>query len=86
MIEATGTKVIIERHEQEQTTASGLVLTVAADPNPLARVLSVGPDVKSHIKVDDMLIIGWQHTAHTKYQGKTYYIVDESGIFGRVKS
>ena len=80
-LQALGTKIVIERIEAEQTTAMGIVLSNAQDPNPLARVLSRGQDVKIAVELGDTVVVGWSNTAIQKYKGKTYYIIDETGVF-----
>jgi co-chaperonin GroES (HSP10) len=83
MIEALGTKLVIERVEQEQTSSSGIILSNQQDNNPLARILSVGSQVKITVAVNDLAVVSWSSTAEKKYQGKTYYLIDETGVFGR---
>ena len=81
MLKAMGTKIIVERVEQEQTSAAGIVLTNMQDPNPLARVISIGSQVKIDVCVGDRCSISWNNTAPQPYNGKTYYVVDETGVF-----
>lgn len=81
MLKAMGTKIIVERVEQEQTSAAGIVLTNMQDPNPLARVISIGSQVKIDVCIGDLASISWNNTATQKYKGNTYYVVDESGLF-----
>lgn len=86
MLEALGTKLIVERLEQEQTSAMGIVLSNMQDPNPLGVVLSKGADVKIKVEVGDRVVVSWNNTAQQKYKGNTYYISDETGIFAVEKS
>ena len=81
MLNALGTKLVIERVEQDQTTAGGIIVTNQQDPNPMARVLSIGDQVKVKVVVGDVVAVSWNNTATQKYKGKTYYIADETGIF-----
>jgi co-chaperonin GroES (HSP10) len=81
MLKAMGTKLIVERIEREQKSAGGIFITNQADPNPLARVVSIGSQVKIDVCIGDQASISWNNTAQQPYQGKTYYIVDETGIF-----
>jgi chaperonin GroES len=81
MLKAVGTKLVIERIEREQKSAGGIFITNQADPNPLAKIVSIGSQVKIDVCVGDQVSISWNNTAQQPYQGKTYYIVDESGIF-----
>ena len=80
MIKAVGTKLIIERIEQEQKSASGIFLTNMQDPNPLATVLSLGDDVTIKVSPGDKIAVLWANTAQQPYQGKTYHIVDQTGV------
>jgi co-chaperonin GroES (HSP10) len=83
-LQALGTKLIIERVEQDQTTAGGIIVSNQQDPNPMATILSKGDDVKVKVEVGDTVSVSWNNTANQKYKGHTYYIVDETGIFGKV--
>jgi co-chaperonin GroES (HSP10) len=81
MLKAVGTKLVVERVERDQQTSSGIFITNQADPNPMARVLSIGSQVKIDVCQGDRVSLSWNNTANQPYQGKTYYIVDETGIF-----
>jgi co-chaperonin GroES (HSP10) len=81
MLKAMGTKLVVERVEQEQTSAMGIVLSNMQDPNPMARVISIGSQVKIDVCIGDLVSISWNNTAQQKHLGKTYYIVDETGTF-----
>ena len=83
MLKALGTKLVIERVEQEQKSASGILLTNMQDPNPMATVISKGDDVTIKAEEGDSVAISWNNTAQQKYLGKNYYIVDQSGVFGK---
>lgn len=83
---ALGTKIVLERVEQEQKSAAGILLTNIQDPNPLATVLSVGDKVAINIAVGDRVVVSWNNTATQKYKGNTYYIADETGIYAVEKN
>lgn len=80
-LQAMGTKIIVERVEREQTSAGGIFITNQADPNPLAQIISIGSQVKIDVCIGDKISLSWNNTANQPYLGKTYYIVDESGVF-----
>ena len=80
-LQAVGTKLVVERVEQDQTSAGGIIVTNLQDPNPLAHVLSIGDQVKITVSVGDKVAVSWANTAQQRSQGKTYYIADETGIF-----
>ena len=86
MLKALGTKLVIERVEQDQTSAGGIIVTNQQDPNPLATIISKGDDVKIRVDEGDVIAVSWNNTAPQRYKGKTYYIVDETGCFGRVSN
>lgn len=80
-LQALGTKIVLERLHLEQTSASGIFLSNTEDPNPPARVISVGLDVKIKVQTGDTVVVGWNNTAQQKYQGKTYWIADETSVY-----
>jgi chaperonin GroES len=86
MLKAVGTKLVVERVEQEQKSASGILLTNMQDPNPLAQVVSIGSQVKIDVCIGDRVAVSWNNTAQQKSQGKTYYIADETGVFAVEKN
>jgi co-chaperonin GroES (HSP10) len=81
MLKAVGTKLVLERVERDQQTASGIFITNQADPNPLAKVISIGQQVKIDVCIGDSVSVSWANTAQQPYNGKTYYVADETGIF-----
>ena len=81
MLKAVGTKLVVERVERDQQTASGIFITNQAEPNPLAQIVSIGSQVKIDVCIGDLASISWNNTATQKYKGNTYYVVDESGLF-----
>jgi co-chaperonin GroES (HSP10) len=80
MIEAVGTKLVIQKIEREQKTAGGIFITNQQDPQPLAVVLSRGDDVTIKVAVGDKIAVLWASTAQQPYKGKTYHIVDQTGV------
>ena len=85
-LQALGTKLVVERVEREQQTAGGIFITNQADPNPMAVVLSIGSQVKIDVCQGDRVSLSWNNTANQPYLGKTYYIVDETGVFAVEKN
>jgi co-chaperonin GroES (HSP10) len=81
MLKAVGTKLVVEKIERDQQTASGIFITNQQDPNPLARIISIGSQVKIDVCVGDRVSVSWANTAPQPYNGKTYYIADETGVF-----
>jgi co-chaperonin GroES (HSP10) len=82
MIQALGTKLVVTRTEREQTTTSGIIISNLQEQNPTARIVSQGADVTLNCKPGDQVVISWPSTAETRHEGTTYYIVDQTGVFG----
>ena len=85
MINAIGTKLVIEKIEVEQTSQFGIVLSNATDPNPKARIISVGSEVlvkEPTLIPGTDIIVEWRNTAVVKDQGKDFYVVDLSSVYG----
>jgi len=85
MIEAVGTRIVLEKVEATTTTSSGIVLS---SPTTESRgvVISIGAEAKSKEGcpvIGDKVIIDWARTGAYKFQhqGKELYIVDYSGIY-----
>jgi co-chaperonin GroES (HSP10) len=86
MLEALGSKLIVRRVEQEQTSALGIIISNSQDPNPRAEVVSIGPklaELHPALEVGDHLAIEWTQTATIRDQGKTYYILDASSVYAK---
>lgn len=86
MLQALNTKLIIDRRNEEQKSAMGLVLTNAANPNPRGVVLSIGEAVKDkcpNINVGDVVVVEWTQTAKVQDQGKDVYVIDVGSIYAK---
>jgi co-chaperonin GroES (HSP10) len=81
---ATGTKLVITKIEVEQKSASGIIFTNQQDPNPSAKILSVGPSVKEknpELEEGQTITVEWQHCVKVIRQGVTYYIADAQSVY-----
>ena len=85
MIQALGTKLVVTRTEREQATSSGIIISNQQDNNPPACIVSQGADVTLKCEPGDSVVISWPSTAEAKHEGMTYYIVDQTGVFGVIK-
>lgn len=86
MIQALGTKLVLERRNEEQKSAMGLVLTNSANPNPRGVVLSIGEAVKDkcpNIALGDVVVVEWSQTAKVQDQGRDVYIIDVGSIYAK---
>ena len=86
-------KVVLKLDEKEQTTASGIVLSSAAQEKPqYANVVAVGPggmvdgnEVKMYVKVGDKVIASKYAGTDVKVDGEEYTIVRQSDILAIVE-
>ena len=84
MLEAITTRLVCKRSEEVRQTASGIILQRDNSEEIYAEVLSAGPDVKT-IVVGDRLIVDWRTVAQTKHEGDSYYIVDVTNVLAIVR-
>lgn len=86
-------KVVIKAIEQDEKTASGIVLPSAAKEKPqLAKVLAVGPggnvdgvDVKMQVKVGDTVLFSKYAGSEFKIDGEEVVIVRQADILAIVE-
>ena len=87
-----GDRVIVEILEEEQTTASGIVLPDTAKEKPQrGRILAVGPGrwedgklVPLDVAVDDEVIFSKYGGTEVKDAGEDYLILRESDILAKL--
>ncbi len=83
----------LTRDDAEQTTASGIVLSTAAQEKPqYANVIAVGPggivdgnEVQMYVKVGDKVIASKYAGTDVKVDGEEYTIVRQSDILAIVE-
>lgn len=88
MIKPLGDRVIIELVEQEETTASGIVLPDSAQEKPQeGKVVAVGSGsiqngerIAPEVKEGDQIIYSKFAGTEVNYEGKDYLILRESDI------
>lgn len=86
-------KVVLKLDDAEQTTASGIVLSTAAQEKPqYANVVAVGPggmidgsEVVMAVKVGDKVIASKYAGTDVKIDGEEYTIVRQSDILAIVE-
>ena len=86
-------KVVLKIEQAEQTTASGIVLSSAAQEKPqFASVIAVGPggvvdgkEVKMLVNVGDKVITNKYAGTEVKLDGEDYTIVRQSDILAIVE-
>ncbi|NLI68473.1 MAG: co-chaperone GroES [Bacilli bacterium] len=86
MIKPLGDRVLIELVEQEETTASGIVLPDTAKEKPQeGKVVAVGKDAEEEVKVNDRVIYSKYAGTEVEYDGKEYLIVSLTDILAVVE-
>lgn len=86
-------RVVLKLDNAEETTASGIVLSSAAQEKPqYANVVAVGPggivdgnEVKMYLKVGDKVIASKYAGTEVKIDGEEYTIVKQSDILAIVE-
>jgi len=88
-----GSRVLIETLEQEETTASGIILPETAKEKPQqGKVLAAGPGdrndkgerVEMDVKAGDVVLFAKYSGTEVKIDGKKLLILRESDILGIV--
>ncbi len=83
-IKPLGDRVVAVRDKAEAKTASGLYLPDAAKEKPVvAKVVAIGPDVKT-IKNSDKILYKEYSTTEVKIDGTEYLIVREEDVIGTI--
>lgn len=93
MIKPLGDRVVIELVEQEETTASGIVLPGSAQEKPQeGKVVAVGSGaivdgqkVALEVKENDRIIFSKYAGTEVKYQGNEYLILREDDILAIIE-
>ncbi len=93
MIRPLGDRVVIEVIEQEETTASGIVLPESAKEKPQeGKVVAVGSGkiidgkkVDLEVKENDRIIFSKFAGTEVKYEDKEYLILRESDILAVIE-
>lgn len=80
-----GNRVLVERVEDAQTTASGIIIPDNAKEKPSqGKVAAVGGDVEE-ISVGDAVVFGKYSGNDITLEGTDYLIMDADDIFGIIK-
>lgn len=76
--------VVAQQEKAQEKTAGGIYLPTQAQEQPkVAKVLSVGKDVKE-IKAGDRIIYGGYSNTEVKHNGAEYLLIKEENIFAKV--
>jgi len=82
-----GNRVLIQREEQTNTTASGIIIPDSAKEKPLeGKVIAVGKDaVEDGISEGDIVVFGKFGGTEITIDGKEYLILTSKEILGVMK-
>ncbi|MBM7094783.1 co-chaperone GroES [Bacillus sp. H-16] len=89
MLKPLGDRLVIELVEQEEKTASGIVLPDSAKEKPqegkvvaagMGRVTDNGERVALEVKEGDNIIFSKYSGTEVKYEGKEYLVLRESDV------
>ncbi|MBA1433330.1 MAG: co-chaperone GroES [Epsilonproteobacteria bacterium] len=79
-----GDRVLVERVEETNTTASGIIIPDNAKEKPSeVKVIAVSSEVED-VKVGDKVVFGKYSGTELVLEGKDYLILDTSDILGIV--
>ena len=77
-----GDRVLVERVEETNTTASGIIIPDNAKEKPSeGKVLAIGSDVEE-VKVEDVVVFGKYSGTELVLEGKEYLVLEVSDILG----
>ncbi|QOP45228.1 co-chaperone GroES [Sulfurimonas paralvinellae] len=77
-----GDRVLVQRVEETNTTASGIIIPDNAKEKPSeAKVVAVSSEVED-VKVDDIVVFGKYSGTDLTLDGKEYLVLDTSDILG----
>ena len=93
MIKPLQDRVVIKMVEEEETTASGIILSSGAKEKPqIAEIIEVGPGreedgkiIKMNVKKGDRVIVSKYAGTEVKFEGTEYTILKQSDILAIVE-
>ena len=84
MLKPLADRVVIKMLENEETTASGIILAGNSKEKPqFAQVIEVGPGtekIKMEVKKGDKVVVSKYAGTEVKYEGEDLIIVNQSDI------
>jgi chaperonin GroES len=77
-----GDRVLVERVEETNTTASGIIIPDSAKEKPShAKVVAVANEV-TDVKIDDTVVFGKYSGSELTLEGKDYLVLNTEDILG----
>lgn len=85
MFKPLGLRVLIERTQEENKTASGIIIPDNAKEKPLqAKVIAVGNEVEE-INVGDTVVFAKYSGTELALEGKEYLVLNSDDILGIIE-
>ncbi len=85
-IKPLGKRVLVKPVEQEQRTASGIVLPETAKEKPqTAKVVAIGNSEDGRIREDDLVVFGKYSGTNIKLDDEDHLILDSDDLLGIVE-
>ncbi len=86
MIKPVGDRVVIELVEQEETTASGIVLPGSAQEKPQeGTIVAVGSLENAELKEKDHIIFSKFAGTEVQYEGQEYLILNADDVLAVIE-
>ncbi len=83
-LQPLGARVLVKPLEQENRTASGLLLPETAKEKPqIGQVVAIGDDEDIKVKVGDKVLFAKYTGTEIKHKGVDYLVMDSSDILLR---
>jgi len=83
MLQATGTRYLIQAEELSRTTTSGIIVKETTDTQ-LARIVSVGSRVVDPEPVGTRIVVEWNNSVPIKHQNEQYFVIDYRSVISVV--
>lgn len=88
MIKPLKDNVLLKMIDEESTTQSGIIISVAKEKSPVAEVIAVGEgskEEKMYVKVGDKVLINKFAGTEIKFKNEEYIIIKQADILAVVE-
>lgn len=78
--------VVLKKEEQEQKTASGIILSTETKELPsIGKVVAVGPECKANLKEGDRVVFKQYSGTKVTLDDEEYTVIDEEDILAAIE-
>jgi len=85
MLQATGTRYLIQAEDLSRTTASGIIVKETTDTQ-LARIVAVGPRVVEPEPVGTRIVVEWKNSVPIKHEDQQFFVIDYRSVIAVMES